>query len=62
MSASPVNPSTLGDKPHFQYKYGVSDPLTGDQKTHTEERDGDVVRGQVSYNVHWISRNKKINE
>ena len=33
-------------RPQFHYKYGVSDPLTGDQKTHTETRDGDVVKGQ----------------
>ena len=27
----------------------MSDPLTGDQKTHTETRDGDVVKGQYSF-------------
>ena len=36
-------------RPQFHYKYGVSDPLTGDQKTHTETRDGDVVKGQYSF-------------
>lgn len=35
--------------PNFSYNYGVSDPVTGDQKTHTETRDGDVVRGQYSF-------------
>ena len=30
-------------------KYGVNDPLTGDQKTHSETRDGDVVRGEYSF-------------
>lgn len=44
---SPVN--TDQARPQFQYKYGVSDPLTGDQKTHTETRDGDVVKGQYSF-------------
>ena len=47
VATSPIN--TDHDHPHFQYKYGVSDPLTGDQKTHTETRDGDVVRGQYSF-------------
>ena len=27
----------------------MSDPLTGDQKTHTETRDGDVVKGEYSF-------------
>ena len=35
--------------PRFSYNYGVSDPVTGDQKSHTETRDGDVVRGQYSF-------------
>ncbi|CAL8137497.1 unnamed protein product [Orchesella dallaii] len=36
--------------PHPQYNYGysVSDALTGDSKTATETRDGDVVQGQYS--------------
>ncbi|CAG7832373.1 unnamed protein product [Allacma fusca] len=36
--------------PHPQYNYGysVSDGYTGDQKSHTESRDGDVVSGQYS--------------
>lgn len=38
-----------GGHPRFSYNYGVSDPVTGDQKTHTETRDGDVVRGQYSF-------------
>lgn len=31
--------------PKYEYKYGVSDPHTGDHKTQHEERDGDVVKG-----------------
>ncbi|XP_054725451.1 larval cuticle protein A2B-like [Anastrepha obliqua] len=36
--------------PHPQYKYGydVQDALSGDSKSQTEERDGDVVRGEYS--------------
>jgi len=36
--------------PHPQYNYGysVSDALTGDSKTASETRDGDVVQGQYS--------------
>ncbi|ODM94355.1 Cuticle protein 19.8 [Orchesella cincta] len=34
--------------PRYQYSYGVNDKYTGDQKTHTEARDGDVVKGQYS--------------
>ncbi|XP_044268782.1 cuticle protein 21-like [Tribolium madens] len=34
--------------PKYAFKYGVSDPHTGDQKAQTEVRDGDVVKGQYS--------------
>ncbi|XP_075170537.1 larval cuticle protein A2B-like [Haematobia irritans] len=36
--------------PHPQYKYGydVQDSLSGDNKGHVEERDGDIVRGEYS--------------
>ncbi|XP_061400474.1 larval cuticle protein A2B-like, partial [Musca vetustissima] len=36
--------------PHPQYKYGydVQDALSGDNKGHVEERDGDIVRGEYS--------------
>ncbi len=39
----------VGDLPNFHYNYGVSDPVTGDQKSHTETRDGDVVKGKYSF-------------
>lgn len=32
----------------YAYKYGVHDPTTGDIKHQSEERTGDVVRGQYS--------------
>lgn len=44
----------LKDKSYFQshpkyaFKYGVSDPHTGDVKQQHESRDGDVVKGQYS--------------
>lgn len=31
--------------PKYEYKYGVSDPHTGDSKSQHEARDGDVVKG-----------------
>jgi len=34
--------------PKYQFKYGVEDHHTGDHKSHQEERDGDVVKGQYS--------------
>ncbi|CAH1104981.1 unnamed protein product [Psylliodes chrysocephalus] len=34
--------------PKYQFNYGVADGHTGDQKTQTEIRDGDVVKGQYS--------------
>lgn len=34
--------------PKYAFKYGVSDPHTGDHKSQHESRDGDVVKGQYS--------------
>ncbi|XP_023313030.1 larval cuticle protein A1A-like [Anoplophora glabripennis] len=34
--------------PKYEYKYGVSDPHTGDNKSQQESRDGDVVKGYYS--------------
>ncbi|XP_050307183.1 cuticle protein 19-like [Anthonomus grandis grandis] len=34
--------------PKYEFKYGVADGHTGDQKTQSEVRDGDVVKGQYS--------------
>ncbi|XP_065341078.1 cuticle protein 19-like [Cloeon dipterum] len=34
--------------PKYSFNYGVNDPHTGDQKSQSETRDGDVVKGQYS--------------
>lgn len=34
--------------PQYTYSYGVDDPITGDSKSQTETRNGDVVTGQYS--------------
>ncbi|RZC41726.1 Chitin bind 4 domain containing protein, partial [Asbolus verrucosus] len=34
--------------PKYAFRYGVSDPHTGDVKSQQESRDGDVVKGQYS--------------
>jgi len=34
--------------PHYTYKYGVKDPHTGDHKSQSEHREGDVVHGEYS--------------
>lgn len=34
--------------PKYEFKYGVADGHTGDQKSQSEIRDGDVVKGQYS--------------
>ncbi|XP_044752873.1 larval cuticle protein A2B-like [Coccinella septempunctata] len=34
--------------PKYNYNYGVSDALTGDNKAQSEVRDGDVVKGSYS--------------
>lgn len=34
--------------PKYSFNYGVKDEHTGDHKTQTEERDGDVVKGSYS--------------
>ncbi|KAK9745610.1 Insect cuticle protein [Popillia japonica] len=34
--------------PQYSYSYGVQDALTGDSKSQTESRSGDVVKGQYS--------------
>ncbi|CAB3371710.1 Hypothetical predicted protein [Cloeon dipterum] len=34
--------------PKYSFNYGVNDPHTGDQKSQSETRDGDVVKGHYS--------------
>ncbi|CAL8072364.1 unnamed protein product [Orchesella dallaii] len=43
-----VAPEPYDPHPQYNYGYSVSDALTGDSKTATETRDGDVVKGQYS--------------
>lgn len=35
--------------PQYSFHYSVNDDSTGDHKSQTETRDGDVVSGQVSF-------------
>ncbi|CAO1389858.1 unnamed protein product [Diamesa hyperborea] len=43
--ASPVE---FDAHPRYSYNYAVNDPSTGDSKSQSETRDGDVVTGQYS--------------
>jgi len=43
-----VQPEPYDPHPQYNYGYSVSDGLTGDSKTASETRDGDVVQGQYS--------------
>ena len=43
-----AQPEPFDVHPQYNYGYSVSDSLTGDQKSATESRDGDVVKGQYS--------------
>jgi hypothetical protein len=47
-AAVAVSPEPYDPHPQYNYGYSVSDGLTGDSKTATESRDGDVVKGQYS--------------
>lgn len=35
--------------PHYSYTYSVNDAVTGDSKSQSESRQGDVVTGQYSF-------------
>ena len=43
-----VNPVEFDAHPRYSYNYAVNDPSTGDSKSQSETRDGDVVTGQYS--------------
>ncbi|CAG7727140.1 unnamed protein product [Allacma fusca] len=43
-----VAPEPYDPHPQYSFGYSVADALTGDQKSHSETRDGDVVQGQYS--------------
>lgn len=46
--AAPVRAEPFDPHPQYNFGYSVSDSLTGDQHSHHESRDGDVVQGQYS--------------
>lgn len=46
--AQAVRAEPFDPHPQYSYGYSVSDSLTGDHKSASESRDGDVVRGQYS--------------
>jgi len=46
--AAPVRAEPFDPHPQYQFGYSVSDQLTGDQHSHHESRDGDVVQGEYS--------------
>lgn len=39
--------------PQYSFAYDIKDSLTGDDKQQEEQRDGDVVQGQVRYKLIW---------
>lgn len=41
-------PEPFDPNPQYNYGYSVADGLTGDQKSATESRNGDLVQGQYS--------------
>lgn len=45
-----ISEESVDSAPKYSFAYDVQDALTGDSKTHVENRDGDVVRGQYSLN------------
>ncbi|KAH8288523.1 hypothetical protein KR054_004526, partial [Drosophila jambulina] len=46
--AKTVELEEVDPHPQYSYSYDVQDTLSGDNKGHVEERDGDVVRGEYS--------------
>ncbi|XP_021693573.1 cuticle protein isoform X3 [Aedes aegypti] len=50
--AAPLTKTVVADEydpnPQYSYSYGISDALTGDQKSQQESRSGDVVQGSYS--------------
>ncbi|XP_029732650.1 cuticle protein-like [Aedes albopictus] len=50
--AAPVTKTIVADEydpnPQYSFSYGISDALTGDQKSQQESRNGDVVQGSYS--------------
>ncbi|XP_070073181.1 larval cuticle protein A2B [Drosophila takahashii] len=46
--AKTVELEEVDPHPQYSYSYDVQDTLSGDNKGHVEERDGDIVRGEYS--------------
>lgn len=46
--AKAVVPEPYDPNPQYNYGYSVADSLTGDSKSATETRDGDVVKGETT--------------
>ncbi|XP_058811941.1 larval cuticle protein A3A-like isoform X2 [Topomyia yanbarensis] len=50
--AAPLTKTIVADEydpnPQYSFSYGISDGLTGDQKSQQESRNGDVVQGSYS--------------
>lgn len=42
------------DHPQYSFAYDVKDTLSGDDKQQEEQRDGDVVQGQVNYIIEQL--------
>nr|CAH7768541.1 unnamed protein product [Callosobruchus chinensis] len=45
-----VSEDTVDPAPQYSFGYDVQDAITGDNKAHTESRNGDIVQGQYSLN------------
>nr|CAI5847286.1 unnamed protein product [Callosobruchus analis] len=45
-----VSEDTVNPAPQYSFGYDVQDAITGDNKAHTESRNGDIVQGQYSLN------------
>lgn len=45
-----VSEETVDLHPKYSFAYDVQDALTGDSKSHVENRNGDIVQGQYSFN------------
>jgi hypothetical protein len=48
IGAAVVKTAEFDANPHYSYTYSVNDAVTGDNKSQTESRQGDVVTGQYS--------------
>jgi len=49
VGAAVVKSIDYDPNPHYSYTYSVNDALTGDSKSQSESRHGDVVTGEYSF-------------